>query len=140
MYGSIERIDAEHPEALVHPGSDWVECTGFSIFAVSSLTCAILYTFLLYIQLKKHGARNWEAYKKYKTLVYMSAIVQLVLIFLDNLIEPHALGWMLNTMITAIIALLRQCTANLLFHYFKKRTVKLITEIEAKRLQILQKL
>lgn len=47
---------------------------------------------------------------------------------------------MANTMITAIIALLRQCTANLLFHYFKKRTVKLITENEAKRLQLLQKL
>ena len=59
----------------MHPGSDWVECTGFSLFGVSSLACAILYSFLLYIQLKKHGARNWEAYKKYKTLVYMSAIV-----------------------------------------------------------------
>ena len=124
---------------MVHPGSDWIECTGFSLFAVSSLTCAILYMFLLYIQLKKHGVRNWETYKKYKTLVYFSAIVQLILIFIDNLIEPHSIGWMANTMITAIIALLRQCTANLLFHYFKKRTVKLITEDKVKRLQLLQK-
>lgn len=66
-------------------------------------------------------------------------MTQLVLIFLDNLILPEYIHWLGTTLITAIIALLRQSTANLLFHYFKKRTVRLITLEQARTLERLQK-
>ena len=65
--------------------------------------------------------------------------MQLTLIFMDNLILPEYIPWLGTTLITAIIALLRQSTANLLFHYFKKRTVRLITLEQARTLERLQK-
>ena len=47
--------------------------------------------------------------------------------------------WLGTTLITAFIALLRQTTANMLFQFFKKRTVKLITNDQQRSLERLQK-
>ena len=48
-YGTIHRPASATSTEVVHPGSDWVECAGYSLFAVSSLTCGVLYSILLAI-------------------------------------------------------------------------------------------
>ena len=107
MYGDIDRPESYTDDDVVHPGSDWVECMGYTIFGSTSSILAVLYIILLTIQLKKHGAKNWETYKKTKTIVFISAITQLCLIFIDNLVLPAAMHWLGTTLITAFIALLR---------------------------------
>ena len=112
---------------MLNGGSNWVQCTQYAVFMVTSAALIVLFGILLSLQCKKYGGcRVRDLCSKTKTWVFVTILIFLLFILLDNVFEPVGMPWTLSTLLLAAIILSRQVTAILLFEFFRKRIVKLM--------------
>lgn len=74
-------------------------------------------------------------FARVKTWVYIFAIANMVFVFVDNLIRPTSMGWGWAVLIDVLIAIFRQMIALSIFHFFSKRSVKLMNQQQTSRLR-----
>ena len=86
MFG-VETGDAE---LEVSGGSDPIECTQYALFSITSFVLLIFFAILLHLQCKKYGCCNKSVFKKVKTWVFVSAIIELSLLAINNFFYPYA--------------------------------------------------
>ena len=88
--------------------------------------------------MRKYGFKNVELYKRTKTWIFILSILQLLFVFIQNLITPFAFFWACYTMLVAGKSITRQLNALFLFTFFMKRMSKLMTREQKQSLLCLR--
>ena len=86
MFGEV----TTNADLEISGGSDPIECTQYALFSISSSVLLVAFLILLNVQCKKYGCCNKSLFTKVKTWVFVSAIIELSLLAINNFFYPYA--------------------------------------------------